>query len=148
MAALAGAVVVVEGAIRSGTRWTAEEGMGLGRDVGAVPGAVTSALAGLPNDLIRDGATLIRDAQDLLDLALGVGCTAVRNVGAALDPSLREALAAVEGGAATCDGVAMETGAEGRAVAVALARLELMGYVESDAAGRLSRTTLTEPEGG
>ena len=146
MAALAGVVVIVEGAIRSGTRWTADEATGLGREVAAVPGAVTSPLSGLPNDLIRDGATLVRDAQDLLDLQLGVGCVAVRNVGPALDDVLQAVLRAVENGASTCDAVALETDGEGRAVAVALARLELIGYLRSDAVGRFARTTLHEPD--
>ena len=81
MAALAGITVIVEGTIRSGTRHTAEEAARLGRDVGAVPGSVTAALAELPNDLLHDGAPVVRDAQDLLDLSLGVGVTTVRGVG-------------------------------------------------------------------
>jgi DNA processing protein len=145
MAALAGVVVIVEGAHRSGTRHTATEAADLGRDVVAVPGPVTSTLSELPNDLIRDGATLVRDAQDVLDVGLGVGTTAVRSVGPALDDGLDGVLAAVEGGAATCDAVAIETGASGHEAAVGLARLELMGYVVADAAGRYARTVLRPP---
>jgi DNA processing protein len=145
MAALAGTVVIVEGRHRSGTRHTANEAEGLGRDLGAVPGAVTSALSELPNDLLHDGAHVIRDAQDLLDLGIGVGRVAVRGVGPALDEGLRAVLAAVEGGAATCDAAALEAGVGGRDAAVALARLELAGYVEADAGGRYARTTLAMP---
>ena len=146
MAALGGVVVIVEGRHRSGTRSTAEEAARLGRDVGAVPGAVTSALSELPNDLIRDGAAVIRDAQDLLDVGLGVGVASVRGVGPALEEDLWRALLAVEGGATTCDRVALELGADGRDAAVALARLELMGYVAADASGRYARSTLATPE--
>ena len=145
MAALGGVTVIAEGAIRSGTRHTADEATGLGRTVGAVPGAVTAPLAGLPNDLIKDGAEVIRDVQDLLDLGLGVGITIVRGVGPALDERLRTVLAAVEGGVVTGDAIALETGGEGRDTAVALARLELLGYLEADAAGRYARSTLTAP---
>lgn len=145
MAALAGLVVIVEGAVRSGTRHTATEAEDLGRQVAAVPGAVTNPLAGLPNDLINDGAAMIRDVQDLLDLGIGVGMVSVRGVGHALDDELRAALSAVEDGAASCDAVALETGADGRTTAVALARLELMGYVETDAVGRFARTNLKAP---
>ena len=132
MAALAGTVVIVEGRHRSGTRHTANEAEALGRDVGAVPGAVTSSLSELPNDLIRDGAAMVRDPQDLLDLGLGVGVAGVRGVGPALEAELERVLLAVEGGAATCDAVALEAAVEGRSAAVALARLELMGYVTAD----------------
>jgi DNA processing protein len=145
MAALAGLTVVVEGAIRSGTRYTAEEAADLGRQVGAVPGPVTSTLSELPNDLLHAGAAVIRDPQDVLDLLLGVGQAAVRRVGPALEPELAVALAAVESGSGTCDAVALETGAGGRDTAVALARLELMGYVEAEAGGRYSRTVLRVP---
>ena len=145
MAALAGLTVIVEGAIRSGTRHTATEAENLNRQVAAVPGVVTNPLAGLPNDLIKDGAAMVRDVQDLLDLGIGVGMTTVRDVGPDLDPELGAALAAVEGGATSCDAVAVQTGADGRATAVALARLELMGYIETDAVGRFARTGLKAP---
>lgn len=71
IAALSRAVVVVEGASRSGTRITAEHATELGLDIYAVPGAVTNPLAETPLELLRDGATLIRGAADLLaDLGL------------------------------------------------------------------------------
>ena len=145
MAALSRVVVVVEATHRSGTRHTAERAEDLGREVGAVPGPVTSALSELPNDLIRDGATMVRDTQDLLDLGLGVGRVSVRGVGAELEPSLRAALRAVEKGGASCDAVASAAGIAGSQAAVALARLELMGYVRGDAVGRYSRTSLRPP---
>src|SRR5262249_58842483 len=66
IAALSRGVVVVEGTARSGTRITAEHATELGLDVFAVPGSVTSPLADTPLALIREGATLIRDADDLL----------------------------------------------------------------------------------
>jgi DNA processing protein len=145
MAALSGAVVIVEGRHRSGTRHTANEAEQLGRDVAAVPGAVTSALSELPNDLIKDGATVVRDPQDLLDLGLGIGIVSVRGVGPALDGELVVALGAVEAGAGTCDRVALAAELDGRRAAVALARLELMGYVTADAGGRYARTMLAAP---
>jgi DNA processing protein len=71
VAALSRAVVVVEGASGSGSMITADHVLDLGREVFAVPGAWTSALSAVPHSLIRDGATLIRGADDLLaDLGL------------------------------------------------------------------------------
>lgn len=146
MAALAGVSIVVEGAIRSGTRYTADEAGELGRQVAAVPGPVTSGLAALPNDLLHSGAAVIRDTQDLLDLMLGAGIVSVRDVGPALEPELAAALAAVEDGATTCDAIAQAVGLSGHAAAVALARLELTGYLAADHAGRYSRTVLRPPD--
>ena len=67
IAALSRGVVVVEGAGRSGTRITAECATDLGLEVFAVPGPVTSPLAETPLALIRDGARMVRGADDLLE---------------------------------------------------------------------------------
>jgi DNA processing protein len=73
VAALSRAVVVVEGAAGSGSMITADHALDIGREVFAVPGAVTSPLSAVPHGLIRDGATLIRGPDDLLaDLGLEV----------------------------------------------------------------------------
>jgi DNA processing protein len=73
VAALCSAVVVVEGAEGSGSVITADHALDIGRDVFAVPGAVTSALAEVPLALIREGAGLIRGPEDLLaDLGLAM----------------------------------------------------------------------------
>lgn len=145
MAALAGWVVIVEGAHRSGTQHTVRQAAKLGREVLAVPGPVNSTLSELPNELLSEGAPVVRDAQDLLDHILGPGQTQVRGVGPELEPELFEALIAVEAGAGTCDAVATNLGLDGNDAAVALARLELMGYVAGNAAGRYSRTQLSPP---
>lgn len=71
VAGLAGATVVIEGADGSGSMITAEHAMEFGRDVFAMPWAVNSPLSFVPLQLIRDGATMIRGAEDLLhDLGL------------------------------------------------------------------------------
>jgi DNA processing protein len=74
VAALGKALVVVEGADGSGSMISVDHAIDLGRDVYAVPGPVTSPLAEVPLALIREGATLIRGAADLLsDLGFGGG---------------------------------------------------------------------------
>lgn len=74
VAGLARGVVVVEGAEGSGSLITVDHAAELGREVFAVPGPVTSELAAVPLELIREGATLIRGPQDLLaDLGLSRG---------------------------------------------------------------------------
>lgn len=65
--ALARALVVVEGASKSGSRISVEHALELGREVFAVPGPVTSSLAETPLEIIREGARLIRGAEDLLE---------------------------------------------------------------------------------
>ena len=64
---LALGVVVVEGAIRSGSLITARNALDQGREVMAVPGNPLDGRAGGCNQLIRDGATLVRDAADVAE---------------------------------------------------------------------------------
>lgn len=73
MAGLASLTVVVEATESSGTLITAEFAAQLGRDVGAVPGHVTSRRAAGSNRLLREGAAVIRSAEDALDELFGVG---------------------------------------------------------------------------
>lgn len=67
---LARAVVVVEAAARSGSLITARMALDQGREVMAVPGHPLDARAAGCNILIRDGALLVRSAEDVL-AALG-----------------------------------------------------------------------------
>ena len=63
---LAQAVIVVEASTRSGSLLTAQFALDQGRDVFAVPGSPLDARAAGCNNLICQGATLIRSAQDVL----------------------------------------------------------------------------------
>ena len=76
---LALGVVVVEAAERSGSLITARNALDQGREVMAVPGHPVDARAGGCNLLIRDGCTLIRSAQDVME-ALGPALTAARQI--------------------------------------------------------------------
>lgn len=142
MAALAGMTVVVEAATRSGSLITTDLAADLGRDLGAVPGPVTSRASAGPNGLLSAGAHVIRDAQDVLDAMLGPGQRRINRSGPDLDAELQVVLAAVEAGESTCDAVATVTGLSGPAAAAALARLELLGYLTCSNMGTYGCTLL------
>jgi len=142
MAALAGMTVVVEAATRSGSLITTDLAADLGRDLGAVPGPVTSRASAGPNNLLAGGACVIRDAQDVLDAMLGPGRKQIEHRGPNLDPALEAVLAAVESGHSSCDAVATATNLPGPAAASALSRLELLGYLTCSNVGTYSRTLL------
>jgi DNA processing protein len=63
---LARGVVVVEAASRSGSLITARYALEQGREIFAVPGSPLDPRAAGPNRLIRDGATLIQGADDVM----------------------------------------------------------------------------------
>jgi DNA processing protein len=147
MAALAGMTVVVEAATRSGSLITTDLAADLGRDLGAVPGPVTSRASAGPNALLASGAHVIRDAQDVLDALLGPGQKQLEPAALTLDPDLEAALTAVEAGHATCDEVATATGLSGPAAAAALSRLELLGHLTCSNMGTYLRTLAPSPRG-
>jgi DNA processing protein len=69
---LSQAVVLVEAAERSGALITADHAATQGRVVFAVPGPVDSDASGGTNELLRQGAILCRDADDILEELLGL----------------------------------------------------------------------------
>lgn len=142
IAALAQMTVVVEAAERSGSLITAECATDLGREVGAVPGPVTSWRSRGTNALLRDGATLVRDARDVLDAVVGVEAAgeavAQDPAVAALEPALRDLLDKVEGGRDTVAAL-LQRGGDARAVLTALTELELLGLLRRAPGGRYVR---------
>ncbi|WP_299359176.1 DNA-processing protein DprA [uncultured Paracoccus sp.] len=70
---LSRAVVVVEAAQKSGSLITARQALDQGREVMAVPGHPMDARASGCNALIRDGAILVRNAEDVLAALLESG---------------------------------------------------------------------------
>jgi len=67
IAGLCRGVIVVEAGKKSGALITSSYAGDFGRDVFVIPGQVYSEKSIGCNDLIRDGATLIKNAQDVLD---------------------------------------------------------------------------------
>jgi DNA processing protein len=140
IAGLSTMTVVVQARSRSGALVTARYATQLGRQVGAVPGQASSPLSAGPHALIRGGAQLISDAQDVLDLLFGPGERSVAD-------ARRAQLAPAD--AALLD--ALDEGHDGHAAFVhaglgpiqgleAVATLELAGLVRRLPGGRLTVT--------
>jgi DNA processing protein len=140
IAGLASLTIVVEAAERSGSLITAELAQELGRSVGAVPGSVLAPRSAGSNALLRDGALVIRHAQDALDEALGIGVATARagSDPVKLAPPLRALLASVEDGRDTVS-VLAATPAEAQHALAGLAELELLGFLRRGPGGRYVR---------
>ncbi len=71
-------VLVVEATLRSGSLITARLAGEQGRDVFAVPGSPFDPRAAGPNHLIREGATLIRNADDIMEILMDFSGNSLR----------------------------------------------------------------------
>jgi len=139
VAGLSRAVVVVEGAPGSGSMITADHALDLGREVFAVPGPVTSELAAVPLALIREGATLIRGPDDLLqDLGFDAPVPRGEAPGVVAEGRTENVVWEALSAPTTPDGLARATGLALPDVISALVGLELRGYVRQ-AGGRYER---------
>lgn len=139
VAGLARAVVVVEGAPGSGSMITADHALDLGREVFAVPGPVTSELAAVPLALIREGATLIRGPDDLLqDLGFDAPVPRGDAPGVVTQGRTENAVWDALSAPTTPDGLARAAGLALPDVISALVGLELRGYVRQSG-GRYER---------
>jgi DNA processing protein len=139
IAGLADLTIVVEAAERSGSLITADLAAKLGRDVAAVPGAITSPGAAGANALLRDGATLVRNARDALDALFGVGNAPPPRRRAdtdTLEPPLRTLLDAVANGRDTIASLAGTSPDRADAALVGLTELELRGLIRREPGGR------------
>ena len=142
-------VIVVEAELRSGSLITARTALEQGREVFAVPGHPLEPRSAGPNSLLRQGATLVESAEDVL-AALQQAAPAARAPsgpgfsGAQLAPDALARLAErldelVSTTPMMLDELARETGAGVGAVAAALVELELSGRVTLSASGAVSR---------
>jgi DNA processing protein len=136
IAALATVTVVVQARERSGALLTAGWARRLDRALGAVPGQVNAPLSAGPHALLRDGATIVTGAQDVLDALYGVGV--VRLAGRRRAPAEPELAALLEAIADGEEGEAAlaRAGLSGATGFAALARLELDGFVRRGPGGR------------
>jgi DNA processing protein len=68
VAGLADAIIITEATTRSGTLNTAAHALDQGKEIFVVPGNITSPLSAGCNALLKQGARLVTDYQDVLDV--------------------------------------------------------------------------------
>jgi DNA processing protein len=140
LALLVDMVIVVEATEQPAELACATVAWSRARHVAAVPGRVSSPSSQGTNSLLMDGARLVRDAQDALDVLYGVGVLDVpsaRSLASSIElqPQVARVLERVSSGE---DTVAKLTanGAPPEEISVALAELELSGLLLRGDAGR------------
>lgn len=148
IAGLASGTVVVEAAPKSGSLITARLAADFGREVLAVPGSPLDPRAQGCNQLIREGATLIQNAEDVLEairpssIAPARRSPRVREVSAPpadADDADRRALADLLGPTPVpVDELIRQSGLAPALVPTILLELELAGRLERHAGGKVS----------
>lgn len=147
IAGLASGTVVVEAAPRSGSLITARLATEAGREVMAVPGSPLDPRAQGCNLLIREGATLIQNAADVLEQIRPIDPRGVRapatpfGMAPAADASDRDraAVAGLLGPVpVTIDELVRQSGLAPAVVLTVLLELEMAGRLERHAGGRVS----------
>lgn len=148
IAGLSLGTVVVEAAPRSGSLITARLAAEAGRDVMAVPGSPLDPRAQGCNGLIRDGATLVQNAADVME-AIGPGESRLLSPRSTYEPASPEAvndddsvLGRIEDllgpSPVPVDDVIRLSGASSGAVQMALLELDLAGRLDRHAGNRVS----------
>jgi DNA processing protein len=133
---LSRAVVVIEAGEKSGSLITARSALDQGRDVLAVPGNVLSGRNRGAHALLRDGAKIVEDADDILE-ELGLPPSgAVRSGGPSSDPVLSSL---TPGEPADLDAIAERSGIPPARLLPRLFELELQGLVARAGGGRFVR---------
>jgi DNA processing protein len=148
---MSAAVIVVEAAARSGSLHTARRAAEQGRDVFAVPGSPLDPRSEGTNALIRQGATLITCADDVLqDLAPAIGRLSQARADALEEPDgpkpppeigsgARDAvLDALSYAPVDIDELIRMSGLSAREVSIVLLELDLAGRLERHGAQTVS----------
>ena len=138
VAALSGATVVVEAALRSGAASTAAWARALGRVVCAVPGPITSTASAGCHALVRSGAELVTRADEIVEIVGRAGELAeeparpIDVLDALSDDELQVYEALPGRGVRTADEIAVAAGLPAAGVLGPLAMLEIAGLVQRD----------------
>lgn len=144
IAGIASGTVVVEAAPKSGSLITARLAGEMGREVMAVPGSPLDARSQGCNQLIREGATLVQSAEDVIEaLSDFTGQPRLRLHEPEIEPVAAEPEPADLAALLTTAPVGIDdlvrlSGAEPGAVQMALVELELAGRLVRHAGGRVS----------
>jgi|694.fasta_scaffold17398_7 DNA processing protein len=130
-------IVVIEAAERSGSLITARHAGEQGRDVFAVPGQASAPTSRGSNRLIRDGALLVQDAEDIMEhlgpltktVQLSSGDNIQQPNELILNEVERQVLQAIDGHATDIDQIVMQSGLPVSRVLSTLSVLEIQGFI-------------------
>lgn len=127
---LAQGILVVEAARKSGSLITADFALEQGREVFAIPGAINNPLAEGCHDLIKQGATLVQNPEDILQ-ALGITTKHQRQTEHSIEvaAALRPLLKVIDYQPTNLDKISQRMGYAATELSGQLLALELQGLI-------------------
>jgi DNA processing protein len=161
IAGLAGGVLVVEAAMRSGSLITARLANEMGRDVFALPGSIHAPLSRGCHRMLKQGAKLVETPEEILEelgfappqaagsiarlpgnhLSQRPGEAPIPAAASALDPDAQKLLDALGHAPATLEILAARTDMGDAALQSTLLQLELAGHLTVLPGGRFARAS-------
>ena len=129
---LADGIIITEAAERSGTLNTASHALNQGRDLFVVPGNITSPLSAGCNTLLKQGAYLVTDADDVLSIIAPEKLQKDNGQELAASATIEEAIIIklISEGLRDGDEIQQKSGLSASDFATALTMLEINGVIK------------------
>ena len=129
---LADGIIITEAAERSGTLNTASHALNQGRDLFVVPGNITSPLSAGCNTLLKQGAYLVTDADDVLSIIAPEKLQKNNDQELAASATIEEAIIIklISEGLRDGDEIQQKSGLSASDFATALTMLEINGVIK------------------
>ncbi len=136
-------LIVVEAAMKSGTLITVEQALEQGRDVMAVPGSIISRFSQGTNELIKQGAALVSNYEDVINY-LGIDSRAnnlynTDSKNLSLTPDENLIFKIIDSKETHFDDIVNKTSAQAQTVSYLLTVLEMKGLIQKLPGQRYSR---------
>jgi len=131
VSALSDAVLITEAAARSGTLNTAKHALEQGKEIFVVPGNITSPLSAGCNALLRQGATPVTKAEDILEIIAPQLLKPQTQLALGDNPLQAKIITLLQQGIRDGDELQQQTGVSASDFATELTMLELGGQIRA-----------------
>jgi DNA processing protein len=128
---LADAILITEAAARSGTLNTAAHALAQGKEIFVVPGNITSPMSAGCNALIKQGAHIVTDANDIIEYIAPKLLQQQTQLNLGSNPTESAIITALQAGLRDGDEIQRKTGIASTEFSTSLTMLEVQGTIRA-----------------
>lgn len=128
---LADAILITEAAARSGTLNTAAHALAQGKEIFVVPGNITSPMSAGCNALIKQGARIVTDANDIIEYIAPKLLEQQTQLNLGSNPAESAIIAQLQAGLRDGDEIQRKTGLSSTEFSTSLTMLEVQGVIRA-----------------